>query len=112
MPCIHKISLFQSSITAFGGQVLSGCTFSFDSILTNVTTMAATACVIENVGVSTVCTSPNSSILTFTSLQYLGATYLVSDPHVLEATGSIFTVEAHHQTVLNILSGTSSAIPQ
>src|SRR6266481_4918703 len=111
MPCICKISLFQSSITTFGGQVLSGCTFSFDSILTDVATMATTAHVVENVGISAVHTSPNS-ILTFTSLQYLGATHLVSDPHVLEATGSILTVKAYHQTVLNILSSTSSAIPQ
>src|SRR6266481_8553432 len=108
MPCICKISLFQSSITVFGGQVLSGCTFSFDSILTNVATMATTAHVIENISVSTVCTSPNSSILTFTSLQYLSAAHLISDPHVLEAASSILTIEARHQTVLNILSGSGS----
>ncbi|KAF8511178.1 ferritin-like domain-containing protein [Gautieria morchelliformis] len=79
-----------------GGQVISGCTFSFSSVLTDVNTMAATARVVENVGVSA----------------YLGAAHLISDPRVLEAAGSILTIEARHQTVLNVLSGTGTAIPQ
>ncbi|KAK0453048.1 hypothetical protein EV421DRAFT_1730197 [Armillaria borealis] len=37
---------------------------------------------------------------------------LLSDPVLLQAAGSILTVEARHQTVLNLLSGTGSAIPQ
>ncbi|KAF8489161.1 hypothetical protein JB92DRAFT_3014252 [Gautieria morchelliformis] len=44
-------------------------------------------------------------------LKYLGAAHLISDPRVLEAAGSILTIEAHHQTVLNVLSGTGTAIP-
>jgi hypothetical protein len=58
--------------------------------------MAATARVVENLGVSA----------------YLGAAHLLSDPIILTAAGSILTVEARHQTVLNILSGGGSAIPQ
>ncbi len=58
--------------------------------------MAATARVVENLGVAA----------------YLGAAPLLSDPVLLQAAGSILTVEARHQTVLNLLSGTGSAIPQ
>ena len=64
-------------------------------MLTDVATMAATARVVENLGVAA----------------YLGAAHLVSDPVLLTAAGSILTVEARHQTILNVLNG-GSAIPQ
>lgn len=57
--------------------------------------MAATARVVENVGVGA----------------YLGAAHLVTDPVLLTAAASILTVEARHQTILNIING-GSAIPQ
>lgn len=57
--------------------------------------MAATARVVENVGVGA----------------YLGAAHLVSDPQLLTAAGSILTTEARHQTMLNLLGG-GTAIPQ
>lgn len=57
--------------------------------------MAATARVVENLGVAA----------------YLGAAHLISDPVLLTAAGSILTVEARHQTILNVLTG-GSAIPQ
>jgi hypothetical protein len=57
--------------------------------------MAATARVVENVGVSA----------------YLGGATLITDPVLLDAAGSILTVEARHQTILNVLSGTGTAIP-
>jgi hypothetical protein len=56
--------------------------------------MAATARVVENVGVGA----------------YLGGATLIDDPVLLDAAASILTVEARHQTVLNILSG-ASAVP-
>ena len=57
--------------------------------------MAPTARVVENLGVAA----------------YLGAAHLIDDPVLLTAAGSILTVEARHQTILNVLnSGTS--IPQ
>ena len=57
--------------------------------------MAATARVVEAVGVGA----------------YLGGATLITDPVLLDAAGSILTVEARHQTVLNILSGTGTAVP-
>lgn len=80
---------------AAGESPISGCKFNFDSVLVDVPTMAATARVIEMVGVSA----------------YLGGATLLTDPVLLAAAGSILTVEARHQTILNILSGTGSAIP-
>ncbi|KAJ6627355.1 ferritin-like domain-containing protein [Mycena sp. CBHHK59/15] len=71
------------------------CSFDFTSALTDVPTMAATARVVEYVGVAA----------------YLGGATLIDDPVFLDAAASILTVEARHQTVLNILSGTGSAIP-
>lgn len=57
--------------------------------------MAATARVVEMVGVGA----------------YLGAAPLVKDPVLLTAAGSILTVEARHQTILNLLSQNGTAIP-
>jgi hypothetical protein len=87
-------SVLESELTNLGASAITSCTFNFDSALTDVSTMAATARVVENLGV----------------MAYLGAASLISDPQLLEAAGSILTVEARHQTVLNILSGTGNAI--
>ncbi len=57
--------------------------------------MAAAARVVENAGVAA----------------YLGALLLVGDPDILTVAGSIATVEARHQTMLNVLNK-GSAIPQ
>lgn len=57
--------------------------------------MATTARIVENLGVAA----------------YLGAANLISDPVLLTAAASIMTVEARHQTVLNVLNG-GTAIPQ
>lgn len=56
--------------------------------------MAATARLVENVGVGA----------------YLGAAPLITDPVLLVAAGSILTVEARHQSILNVLNG-AAAIP-
>ncbi|KIL00467.1 hypothetical protein PAXRUDRAFT_129795 [Paxillus rubicundulus Ve08.2h10] len=90
-----EILTVQSIINTFGSEVVSGCTFNFSSVLTDVETMVATARVVENVGVSA----------------YLGALTAISDPSLVTAAGSIMTVEARHQTVLNLLSDATS-IPQ
>jgi len=78
-----------------GVQPLS-CQFDFDSVLTDVNTMAATARVVEMVGVGA----------------YLGGATLLDDAVILDAAASILTIEARHQTLLNILSGVGASIPQ
>ena len=42
---------------------------------------------------------------------YLGAAHLVQDPVLLTAAASIVTVEARHQSILNVLNS-GTAIPQ
>lgn len=89
----HSTAL-RSALKSFGKDPIDTCKFNFDPALTDVSTMAATARVVENVGVGA----------------YLGGAALIDDVVILEAAGSILTVEARHQTVLNILSG-ASAVP-
>lgn len=90
----HATTL-QNELLNLGTTPITNCTFDFSNVLTDVSTMAATARVVENLGVSA----------------YLGAAHLISDPQLLTAAASIMSVEARHQTVLNILEG-GSAIPQ
>lgn len=90
----HTTTL-QSAINALGGQTISNCTFNVDSLLTDVPTMVAAARLVENVGVSA----------------YLGALTLISDTVLSTAAATIMTVEARHQTILNVLAG-ATAIPQ
>lgn len=80
---------------SFGATPLTSCQFNFDSVLTDVATMAATARVVEAVGVGA----------------YLGGATLLDDPLLLDSAASILTVEARHQTILNLLSPSGSAIP-
>ncbi|KAJ7106250.1 ferritin-like domain-containing protein [Mycena epipterygia] len=89
------ISVLQQALTDNGATPLT-CNFNFDSAMTDAATMAATARVVEYVGVAA----------------FLGGATLIDDPVFLDAAASILTIEARHQTVLNIMSGTGSAIPQ
>lgn len=90
----HTTTL-QSAINALGGQTISNCTFNVASLLTDVPTMVAAARLVENVGVSA----------------YLGALTLINDTVLSTAAATIMTVEARHQTILNVLAG-ATAIPQ
>jgi len=74
---------------ALKDNVVSGCQFNFDSVLTDVKTMTGFARVMEQVGVSA----------------FLGASVLVSDKSVLGAAASILTIESRHQSLLNTLNG-------
>lgn len=89
-------SVLESTIISLGDKAISGdCKFDFGAALNDVPTMAATARVVENLGVGA----------------YLGAAHLITDPVILTAAGSILTVEARHQTILNVLANGVS-IPQ
>jgi hypothetical protein len=88
-------TVLQAQLKTLGETPITSCKFKFDSALTDVATMAATARVVENLGV----------------MAYLGAASLVTDPQLLEAAGSILTVEARHQTLLNVISATGNVIP-
>jgi len=89
-------SVLEATLQSLGAQPISGCSFNFDSALTDVSTMAATARIVEMLGVSA----------------YLGGATLITDPIILDAAASILTVEARHSTVLNLLSGVGTAVPQ
>jgi hypothetical protein len=85
----------QQTITDLGATPLN-CSYDFSSVLTDVSTMVATARVVEMVGVAA----------------YLGAASLITDPQLLTVAASIVTVEARHQTMLNVLNAAGNAIPQ
>ena len=88
-------TVLQDALQSFGETPITSCKFNFDSVLTDVATMVSTARVVENVGV----------------MAYLGGATLITDTVLLAAAGTILTVEARHQTLLNIMSGSGTAIP-
>jgi len=90
----HSLVL-RDGIKTLGDKPVDTCTFDFSKVLVDVATMATVARLVENVGVTA----------------YLGAAHLLSDPVLLTAAGSILTIEARHQTILNVLSS-GTAIPQ
>jgi len=88
-------TVLQGVLKSLNEKPITSCKFKFDSALKDVATMAAVARIVESVGVGA----------------YLGAAPLIRDPVILVAAGSILTVEARHQTILNLLSKNGTAIP-
>jgi hypothetical protein len=88
-------TFIQQALKDNGAEALI-CDFDFSTVLTDVATMAAVARKVEYVGVSA----------------YLGGATLIDDPIFLDAAASILTIEARHQTILNLMAGTGAAIPQ
>ncbi|BGP09875.1 hypothetical protein JCM10049v2_005750 [Rhodotorula toruloides] len=83
------LKALESAIIALGAQPFQGCSFNFGKALSDPLEFLAVARAVEAVGQGA----------------YLGAAHLVSDPSLLTAAGSILTVEARHQSFLNLLSG-------
>jgi len=88
-------TFLEVGLQVLGQRPLAGCSFDFTPLLTDVATMASAARIIENVGVGA----------------YLGGAALLTEPAFVDAAATILTIEARHQTVLNILNS-GSAIPQ
>ncbi|KAM0751135.1 hypothetical protein T439DRAFT_380141 [Meredithblackwellia eburnea MCA 4105] len=82
-------SAITDAIKAGGGTPFNGCSFNFDGALADPITFLAVARSLEQVGVSA----------------YLGAASLLSDKAILTAAGSILTLEARHQSLLNTFNG-------
>jgi len=89
------IDFLTDALKSVGEQPVTTCKFDFTSVLGDVATMAAVARVVENVGVGA----------------YSGAASLLVDKNILSAAATILTIEARHQSILNVLNG-GSAIPQ
>lgn len=89
------VAVLDQALSDNGDAPLSTCTFNFDPVLTDVATMAAVARTVEHVGVGA----------------YLGGADLIDDKNFLAAAASILTIEARHQSFLNIIAG-ATPIPQ
>jgi hypothetical protein len=85
------VAVLGKALADNGDAPLNTCTFNFDPVLTDVATMAAVARTVEHVGVGA----------------YLGGAELLEDKNFLGAAATILTIEARHQTFLNIIAGAS-----
>ncbi|GAA5976452.1 hypothetical protein JCM11641_006017 [Rhodosporidiobolus odoratus] len=79
----------ESAIAALGGTPVSSCSFDFSAVLKDPITFLGAARTIEAAG----------------QAAYLGAAHLLTDPQLLTTAGSILTLEARHQSLLNLFNG-------
>ncbi|BGP56915.1 hypothetical protein JCM8202v2_004551 [Rhodotorula sphaerocarpa] len=89
----NHFDALSGALIARGSQVPSGCGFDFGKTMSTPLAFLAAARTIEAVGVSA----------------YLGAARLLQSPDLLQAAASILTLEARHQSLLNVLNGGSYA---
>ncbi|GAA5864793.1 hypothetical protein JCM3774_004229 [Rhodotorula dairenensis] len=87
----NHFDALSGALVALGAQVPTNCGFDFSKSMPDPLTFLSTARSIEAVGVSA----------------YLGAAHLLQSADLLEAAASILTLEARHQSLLNVLSGGS-----
>ncbi|ORY42718.1 ferritin-like domain-domain-containing protein, partial [Leucosporidium creatinivorum] len=86
------VSAITGALKAAGATPFDGCSFNFDSALSDPLTFVSVARTLEAVGVSA----------------YLGAAHLITDSILLTAAASIVTIEARHQTLFNVFNGGSA----
>lgn len=89
----QHVTFLQSALAQAGVQPVKPCEYDFK--FTDAKGMATTGALLENVGISA----------------YLGAAKLVQSKDILEAAGSILTIESRHQSSLRVLLG-QVAVPQ
>lgn len=87
------VEFLQSTLAQAGIKPVQPCQYNFGASIQSAQAMVQTATVLEQVGVSA----------------YLGAAPIVSDPTVLGAAASIFSVEARHQSFIRTVSGVAAA---
>lgn len=87
------VEFLQSTLAQKGIKPVQPCQYNFGAAITSAKAMVQTATILEQVGVSA----------------YLGAAPIVSDPTVLGAAASIFSVEARHQSFIRTVSGVAAA---
>lgn len=87
------VEFLQSTLAQKGIKPVQPCQYNFGASITSAKAMVQTATILEQVGVSA----------------YLGAAPIVSDPTVLGAAASIFSVEARHQSFIRTVSGVAAA---
>lgn len=87
------VEFLQSTLAQKGIKPVEPCTYNFGTAFSSAQAMVQTASLLEQVGVSA----------------YLGAAPIVSDPTVLGAAASIFSVEARHQSFIRTVSGVAAA---
>ena len=87
------VELLQGALAQAGIQPVQPCTYNFEAAFASAQAMVQTAAVLEQVGV----------------YAYLGAAPILSDPSILATAGSIFSIEARHQTFIRGAAGLAAA---
>lgn len=87
------VQVIQSTLAQMGIQPVQPCEYNFGESFSSAQAMVQTATLLEQVGVSA----------------YLGAAPLVSEPTVLAAAASIYSVEARHQSFIRTVSGVAAS---